>query len=253
MLPGRSLLVLACVAPCVALRSNALLRSALPDVGVASRSALLKVGMASERAMVSGLAGKAMLVAPEDIPTKAEVRKAVPAHCFERDTLRSLFYAVQSTAVTAVCMAAGFQIPLKITALPLWVAYAAVTGTAATGMWVVAHECGHGAFSDNRKLQDAVGYLLHSILMVPYFSWQRSHAVHHSRTNHITEGETHVPVRRYHPNLVSTVHIAGSLQLVTIRFLHGGRSSWGAMASSSTRGANSSWRRAVLSGGGSTG
>ena len=26
-----------------------------------------------------------------------------------------------------------------------------------------------------------------------YFSWQRSHAVHHSRTNHLTEGETHVP------------------------------------------------------------
>jgi len=28
---------------------------------------------------------------------------------------------------------------------------------------------------------------------VPYFSWQRSHAVHHAKTNHMTEGETHVP------------------------------------------------------------
>ena len=28
---------------------------------------------------------------------------------------------------------------------------------------------------------------------VPYFSWQRSHAVHHANTNHISDGETHVP------------------------------------------------------------
>ena len=50
-----------------------------------------------------------------------------------------------------------------------------------------------GAFCDSKLLQDAVGYVLHSLLLVPYFSWQRSHAVHHSRTNHLTEGETHCP------------------------------------------------------------
>ena len=62
------------------------------------------------------------------------------------------------------------------------------------GLWVLAHECGHGAFSDNRKLETLVGYCLHSFLLVPYFSWQRSHAVHHAFTNNITDGETHVPV-----------------------------------------------------------
>ena len=45
------------------------------------------------------------------------------------------------------------------------------------------------------RIQDAVGFVLHSALLVPYFSWQRSHAIHHSRTNHVTEGETHVPKR----------------------------------------------------------
>jgi len=95
---------------------------------------------------------------------------------------------------SAACVAVGTLIPLKMAATPLWLAYAAVTGTVWTGMWVVAHECGHGAFSDNRKLQNAVGYFLHTLLLVPYFSWQRSHAVHHQHTNHITKGETHVPV-----------------------------------------------------------
>ncbi|CAK9101876.1 Delta(12)-fatty-acid desaturase (Fatty acid desaturase 2) (Omega-6 fatty acid desaturase [Durusdinium trenchii] len=63
----------------------------------------------------------------------------------------------------------------------------------ATGPWVIGHECGHSAFCEQKWLQTTVGYILHSALMVPYFSWQRSHAVHHSKTNHMTEGETHVP------------------------------------------------------------
>jgi len=47
----------------------------------------------------------------------------------------------------------------------------------------------NNAFNFNLRpsIQDAVGYFLHSLLLVPYFSWQRSHAVHHSRTNHLTE------------------------------------------------------------------
>ena len=144
--------------------------------------------------MLSGLKGKAMLVEPSDVPTKAEFRAVVPKHCFERNTAKSLAYAAASVLQSAACVAVGRLIPLKWAAAPLWLAYAAVSGTVWTGMWVIAHECGHGAFSNNRRLQDTVGYLLHSALLVPYFSWQHSHAVHHSRTNHITEGETHVPV-----------------------------------------------------------
>jgi len=106
----------------------------------------------------------------------------------------SLYYAVQSLVLTALCVYVGrLLIPFTWMAIPLWLVYAVITGTVATGMWVVAHECGHGAFSDNKLLQDAVGYVYHSALLVPYFSWQRSHAVHHSRTNHMEEGETHVP------------------------------------------------------------
>ncbi|CAM9720187.1 unnamed protein product, partial [Phaeothamnion confervicola] len=136
---------------------------------------------------LSGLQGKALL--DKTWPTKSEALSVIPKHCFVRDTGRSMRYAARSLAMTLACgaLGAGF-IPLTVAALPLWVAYAAVTGTVATGCWVVAHECGHGAFSDNKTLQDAVGYVLHSALLVPYFSWQRSHGVHHARTNHMTEG-----------------------------------------------------------------
>ena len=93
-------------------------------------------------------------------------------------------------SLTFFCGALAYAfIPLKLCWLPVWLSYAAVTGTVATGCWVIAHECGHNAFSENRILQDFVGYTLHSLLLVPYFAWQRSHAVHHSRTNHLTEAK----------------------------------------------------------------
>lgn len=37
-----------------------------------------------------------------------------------------------------------------------------------TGLWVVAHECGHRAFSDSDLICDVVGLILHSALLVPY-------------------------------------------------------------------------------------
>ena len=143
----------------------------------------------------SGLQGKALeFPIKEDFPSRSEVLSNIPEDCFQKDTVKSIFYAFLSTGMTLGCgLLAYLSIPVNFSWWPVWLAYAAVTGTIATGCWVVAHECGHNAFSDNRVIQDFFGYMLHSVLLVPYYSWQRSHAVHHSRTNHLTEGETHVP------------------------------------------------------------
>jgi len=61
------------------------------------------------------------------------------------------------------------------------------------GLWILGHECGHGTFSEKQWKNDLLGYIIHTTMLVPYFSWQHSHYVHHSRTNHMTEGESHVP------------------------------------------------------------
>ncbi|MEX0768697.1 MAG: fatty acid desaturase [Microthrixaceae bacterium] len=159
------------------------------------------------------------------LPTRAQVREVIPAACFERSTKRSLVYFGGSLAlVVGLVLGAVLWLPMSWAWLPVWVIYAAVTGTAAIGLWVVAHECGHGAFSDRAWLQDGLGFVLHSALLVPYFSWQRSHSVHHSKTNHLDEGETHVPGRAIfsshsarqlhepkHPNLAALVALAKAL------------------------------------------
>lgn len=126
------------------------------------------------------------------------MRAVIPEDCFESDTATSLGYLSVSVFGTALCTYVGANLldtlpPENLLTLPFWTAYSAVTGTVAMGLWVLAHECGHGAFSKNKTIQDTVGYVLHSLFLVPYYSWQRSHAVHHQYTNHMELGETHVP------------------------------------------------------------
>lgn len=159
----------------------------------------VKVEWIKRGVVESGLGYKALGNEKEDFPSAGQVRAAIPRDAFETDTLKSLGYLSVSVILTSICVYAGVAsmnagVPTdSLLALPFWMFYAAVTGTVGMGNWVLAHECGHGAFSKNKSLQTAVGFAIHSILLVPYFSWQRSHAVHHQFTNHMELGETHVP------------------------------------------------------------
>merc|ERR1711881_623771 len=51
------------------------------------------------------------------------------------------------------------------------------------------------------------GLVLHSFLLVPYYSWQYSHAKHHAKTNHLMDGETH------NPNTQAEIEEAGYVAL----------------------------------------
>ncbi len=133
---------------------------------------------------------------PAPVPTKNEILAVLPENSFDTNLLTSLSYAAVSVTLTVGSGLLAWQlIPLQWAWLPVWLLYALVTGTFACGVWVIAHECGHGAFCKNKPLQDTIGFVLHSSVLVPYFSWQRSHAIHHAKTNHLVDGETHVPKR----------------------------------------------------------
>jgi len=80
----------------------------------------------------------------------------------------------------------------------LWVSYWCVQGCVCTGLWVIAHECGHGGFSDSERVNDVVGWIVHSALLVPFFSWKISHRRHHSNTNSLLRDEVFVPLVAKH-------------------------------------------------------
>ncbi|KAH7843318.1 hypothetical protein Vadar_015153 [Vaccinium darrowii] len=132
--------------------------------------------------------------------TLSEVKKTIPPHCFKRSVLRSFSYLIYDLAITSMFYYAATTyihlLPSPLSSLA-WVLYWICQGCILTGVWVVAHECGHHAFSDYQWLDDTVGLVLHSALLVPYFSWKISHRRHHANTGSMENDEVYVPQTQY--------------------------------------------------------
>lgn len=117
--------------------------------------------------------------------TRADLKAAIPDHCFTPSASRSLAYLGFDYA-----MIVGLYIVLSIS--PHWTVSALaifLIGTLFWGTFVIGHEAGHGSFSRNTVLNTCVGLVSHAIILVPYRSWQRSHALHHKHTGHLKREE----------------------------------------------------------------
>jgi fatty acid desaturase len=109
------------------------------------------------------------------VPTLAEIKSALPKHCFKPSTSLSLYYVARdllSVLVLGYAMHAVLtsSLPIAVTSL-LAVAYALVQGTIFWGIFVLGHDCGHGSFSNSSTLNFIVGsYALCLLLPSAYFS-----------------------------------------------------------------------------------
>jgi len=77
-----------------------------------------------------------------------------------------------------------------------------------TGIWVIAHECGHQSFSKWKSVNDSVGWVLHSALLVPYHSWRITHGQHHKNTSHMERDQVFVPKTHNQVAAIQDVHNA---------------------------------------------
>ena len=131
-----------------------------------------------------------------------DIRNAIPKHCYERSGVRGLSYVARDIAslATVFYLTNRFLTPENVpsTALRagLWFLYTVVQGLFGTGLWVLAHECGHQSFSPSKVLNDTTGWICHSLLLVPYFSWKISHGKHHKATGHMERDMVFVPKTR---------------------------------------------------------
>ncbi|KAJ2913907.1 hypothetical protein MD484_g6499, partial [Candolleomyces efflorescens] len=145
-----------------------------------------------------------------NIPMK-ELLGCIPSHCFQRSALHGSLYIFWDLFVIGCIYKAAeyldtfidpavIQLPhpyaYTFARFTLWAVYTFWTGLFATGLWVIAHECGHQAFSESKAINNTVGFILHSALGVPYHSWRITHAKHHASTGHMTQDQVFVPHTR---------------------------------------------------------
>jgi omega-6 fatty acid desaturase (delta-12 desaturase) len=143
--------------------------------------------------------------------TIGTLRKAIPPHCFERSLLRSSAYLGADLAAVAFLYFCSTlfshpAVPALVRWGLLWPAYWVLQGAVCTGLWVIAHECGHQAFSKYQTVNDAVGLVVHTCLLVPYYSWKHSHRRHHSNTGSLAKDEVFVPPKKAEHPPDFTVH-----------------------------------------------
>jgi len=140
--------------------------------------------------------------------TIKDLLSVIPAHCFKRSTLKSGSYVVRDLIGIISAYKAAIYVDAFISQeylsphlywfahISLWALYGFIVGLFSTGLWVIAHECGHQAFSESKFINNAVGWVLHSALGVPYHSWRITHAKHHASTGHMSEDQVFVPKAR---------------------------------------------------------
>jgi acyl-lipid omega-6 desaturase (Delta-12 desaturase) len=52
-------------------------------------------------------------------------------------------------------------------------------------VFLIQHDCGHGAFFTSRRANDWLGRLLGILTMTPYEVWRRAHAIHHASSGNL--------------------------------------------------------------------
>lgn len=117
-----------------------------------------------------------------------DILKTLPRECFQQDrrkawtkVLTSIFMV--GLGYAGLTIAPWFLLPL------LWI----FTGTALTGFFVIAHDCGHRSFAKRRWVNDLVGHLFMLPLIYPFHSWRILHNHHHIHTNKLDEDNAWQP------------------------------------------------------------
>ena len=101
----------------------------------------------------------------------------------EPDKLRALF----ELGVTAFALACSWVLMWLSLDVGYWLTL--LLAIPASGflvrLFMIQHDCGHGAFFRQRAINDWVGRVLGVLTLTPYDYWKRNHAIHHATSGNL--------------------------------------------------------------------
>jgi omega-6 fatty acid desaturase / acyl-lipid omega-6 desaturase (Delta-12 desaturase) len=128
-----------------------------------------------------------------------DLRAAIPPHCFKPNTFTSALYILRDIVLVSTIFYLGTNIPSignDYARRFSYIAYGICQGFTCTALWLIAHECGHGALSPHKWFNHSVGLVIHTVLLTPYHSWRYSHQTHHKKTNNLDGDIGFVPPKK---------------------------------------------------------
>jgi acyl-lipid omega-6 desaturase (Delta-12 desaturase) len=91
-------------------------------------------------------------------------------------------------AVTAAAMFAGaWALMYASLAVSYWLTLVLAVPTAflLIRLFIIQHDCGHGAFFRSTRAAEIVGSILGVLTLTPYHYWKKTHAMHHATTGNL--------------------------------------------------------------------
>jgi acyl-lipid omega-3 desaturase len=122
--------------------------------------------------------------------TLQDLKAAIPAEYFQPNVTKSLFYFFRDILIIGLLYAVASYLDSWIFFPIFWL----MQGTMFWALFVVGHDCGHQSFSKHKWLNDLIGHLSHTPILVPYHGWRISHRTHHKNTGNIDNDESWYPV-----------------------------------------------------------
>ncbi|KAB8316226.1 fatty acid desaturase [Tolypothrix campylonemoides VB511288] len=137
--------------------------------------------------------------------TLQDLKAAIPPECFQPKVGKSLFYFFRDILIIGLL----YGVAHHLNSWFFWPIFWVVQGTMFWALFVVGHDCGHQSFSKKKWLNDLIGHLSHTPILVPYHGWRISHRTHHKNTGNIDNDESWFPPTESQYKLMNWVQKIG--------------------------------------------